>query len=374
MRFLPILTSVIVAGLLYMAVVEREFLLSLSGISETPGDGQVSAQASSDEPDGTAQEVEGPEGVPVVAIRSRSREVENLLVLSGRTEANRFVEIRSQASGVVISETLEKGSFVERNQLLCRLDPGAKQSSLIEAEARLAEAELNHRAAERLAEGGFGSENRAVATSAALKSAQAAVQRNRIELERTEILAPFDGLLESNAAEFGSLLQPGSLCARVIQLDPIKVVGHVTETQVSQVQLDTAARVRLVTGETVSGRVSFVSRSADESTRTFRLEVKVPNADRSIRDGLTAEIELATRLEMAHLLPQSALTLNDSGVLGVRTTDDGLASFMPVTVLRDSSEGVWVAGLPHRADIIVVGQEFVADGGPVIPVYKDELL
>jgi len=74
----------------------------------------------------------------------------------------------------------------------------------------------------------------------------------------------------------------------------------------------------------------------------------------------------------AHLVPQSSLTLNDAGALGLRTiTAENTALFMPVTLLRDTVDGVWVADLPDTVNIITVGQEFVIDGVPVAPTYRE---
>ena len=77
---------------------------------------------------------------------------------------------------------------------------------------------------------------------------------------------------------------------------------------------------------------------------------------------------------MAHLLPQSALTLNDDGRLGVRLIDEkNRAYFAPVTLLRDTAEGAWLKGLPNQATVILVGQEYVNSGVLVAPSYREAL-
>jgi multidrug efflux system membrane fusion protein len=210
------------------------------------------------------------------------------------------------------------------------------------------------------------------ATRAGIEAAIAEVEAARREIDRQTIEAPFDGLLESDTAELGSLMQPGSLCATVIQLDPIKLVGFVPEAEVNRVIVGSEASATLVTGLQVAGRVTFLSRSADETTRTFEVEVTVPNPDLSIRDGQTADIRIAAEGAKAHLLPQSALTLNHEGKVGIRTIGSGnVVDFKPVSLLRDSSEGVWLGGLPETVDVIVVGQEFVTSGVTVEPTYKE---
>jgi len=192
-------------------------------------------------------------------------------------------------------------------------------------------------------------------------------------MDELSVTAPFAGVLETETAELGSLLQPGATCATVIQLDPIKMIGFVTEADVGKVTVGAPAMIRLLTGEApVTGRVTFVSRSADDATRTFRVEVTAPNGDLAISDGQTAEILVQSEGRQAHLIPQSALTLNDEGQIGVRTVDDeNITRFMPVNLIRDTTEGVWVADLPDQANVIVVGQEYVVDGVQVLPTYRE---
>ena len=119
-------------------------------------------------------------------------------------------------------------------------------------------------------------------------------------------------------------------------------------------------------------RQVFLSRSADPQTRTFRVEIEVANDDLSIRDGQTAEIAIASAGVKAHLIPQSAMTLNDDGALGVRLVDaQDTVSFAPIGVMRDTSAGVWVTGLPETANVIVVGQEYVIAGVKVNPTFQE---
>src|SRR5690606_9495191 len=110
----------------------------------------------------------------------------------------------------------------------------------------------------------------------------------------------------------------------------------------------------------------FVSKSADMITRTFRVEVLVPNKDHSLRDGLSANVRLPVASTSAHLLTPSTLVLGGNGALGVRTVDtNSHVQFNPVTVIGEDMDGVWVTGLPGEADVITVGQEFVEDGAEV---------
>ena len=397
MKLVPILIAILVSVALYFVVFERERLMEFAG-----------RDAMADQPVGTAATAVA-DGVRVVAMPSTARTVESAVILRGRTEAARQVTVATETSGQVISEPLRKGNFVNAGDELCKLDPGTRESALAEARARLAEAEsrvpeaeaalaeaearvreadINVNAARQLNEGGFTSQTRLVSAEAVSQAAAAGVQSANSaitaalagieaasasvaaaerEIDRLTITAPFAGLLETDTAELGTLLQPGGACATIVQLDPIKLVGFVPELDVGKIAVGAPVQGRLASGGDVQGRVSFLSRTADPTTRTFRVEVTVPNADLAIRDGQTAEIIVASDGQQAHLVPQSALTLNDAGTLGVRLVDnDDTAVFAPVTLLRDTVDGVWLTGLPDTAQIITVGQDFVIDGVPVI--------
>ncbi len=409
MRLVPILIAVLVAGTLYLLTVERQAVMSLAGRSEAAEEAPPPADAAGA---GTAAR-EG-DRVSVVATVSRARQVDGAVVLRGRTEAARQVEARAETAGKVVSEPLRKGASVAAGEVMCALDPGTRQAALAEAqaalaeaeagrpeararvaeaEARVAEAQINQTAASRLSEEGFASRARLASADAAIesaragvaaaksglrsvdariRSAEAAVATAETDIARLEISAPFAGVLETDTAELGALLQAGGLCATVIALDPIKLVGFAPETSVGAIETGARATARLGSGATAEGEVTFLSRSADPQTRTFRLEVEVPNPDLAIRDGQSAEIAIATAGRSAHLLPQSALTLSDGGDMGVRVVaPDGTAGFRPVELLRDTPEGVFVGGLPETARVILRGQDYVADGVALDVTWQD---
>ncbi|MEM1360325.1 MAG: efflux RND transporter periplasmic adaptor subunit [Pseudomonadota bacterium] len=358
MKTIPVVIAVLVAVILYTLVFERD---RLSAMFETGEESPTEVAEADPSPPEEEEEI-----VSVVAMMSKARPVDSAVILRGQTEAAREVEVKSQASGLVTSDPLRKGAFVSTGDLLCEIEPGTLPAQMAEAEARLAEAKIENVAAERLAEGGFGSETRKVAARATLQAAEAAVELANTEIDRLKITAPFDGVLESDSAELGSLLQPGAACATIIQLDPIKLVGFLPETDVGRVSLGAGASARFINGETVAGKVTFLARSADPDTRTFRVEIQVPNDDLVIRDGQSAEISISSAGITAHLVPQSALTLDNSGQMGLRTVESGdIVGFSAVDIVRDTSEGVWVTGLPEEGRVIVVGQEFVTDGVPV---------
>lgn len=416
MRLIPVLTAILVSVSLYFVVFERDALLAFALGKDADAASQQAEAPSDDTGDATARPAGAGDKktVAVVVQRSKASTIDSAVILRGQTLAARQVEVRAETSATVISDPLRKGVFVEKGDLLCKLDPGTREASLAEARARLSEAKsrvpeakarldeamarldeatINYTAAKKLQEEGYASETRLVssqagvrtaeaaiasaesgleATQAGIEAAAAAVAAAKREIDRLTITAPFKGILESDTAELGSLMQPGSLCATVIQLDPIKLVGYVPETSVNRIKLGALAGARLIDGTELQGFVTFLSRSADPNTRTFLVEIEIANPDLSIRDGQTATIAISSDGAKAHKLPQSALTLNNDGQLGVRTVDaDNIVRFAQVELLRDEADGVWLGGLPDEADVIVIGQDFVTAGVKVTPSYRE---
>ena len=378
MRPIPLITALLIAAALFYWFELRHTSANEADLAPVRAESGAAGTAAVAETSATAPPAASEGGdapVPVLVLESAAKETSARLVLRGRTEANRTVEVAAETSGRVISEPLRAGAVVEAGQVLCRLDPGIRDAELAEAEAALAEAEAAASAATQLERRGYTAETAAKAERARLHAARARLDAVRWDIERLEIGAPFDGVLESDTAELGALLVPGSVCADLVDLSPIRVEAYVSEREVDALGLGQPAEVRLIDGRTATGEVTFVSRMADEETRTYEVEVTLPNEDRAIRAGMTAELTIALPPQTAHLVPQSALTLDDDGRLGVRVAEAGTARFYPVTVLRDAPEGAWVSGLPARAAVIVVGQEFVSDGRRVAatPVAADRI-
>ncbi len=356
MRPVPIILAILVCAAISIFVLK-------GGNSAAPKEETSESGAA------TAQEFPA---VSVLVQKSVAQPVTSGIVLRGQTEAFRQLEVRAEVDGTVISQPLRKGTFVTEGQLLCELNIGTRQAAIAEAKARYEEAKANNKGAKGLVEKGIISETAAFSREAALESAEANLDRAQREFNNLKIKAPFSGLLESDTAEFGSFIQRGSPCATVLQLNPMKLVGNATEQQVSRISKGAPAGARLLSGQDVKGEVTFVSRRADNVTRTFRVEVKVPNDNGKLRDGSTADIYIALSGEKGHLLPQSALTLNGEGIMGIRAVKDEKAVFMPVQIIRDSAEGMWISGLPEETDVIIVGQEYVTDGRKVDVTFKQK--
>lgn len=310
------------------------------------------------------------EKLRVEVVTLKSEPIASGIVLSGKAEAERKLDVRAETSGQIISEPISSGSQVKKGDVLCELDPGTRQANLSQAQAGLETARTQYNSTRSLQKRNLASTAALQNANAQLEQAQSAVENAQREIERLKITAPFDGVLEQQTAELGSLMQIGSVCASIIALDQLLLVGYAAETQVDKVALGADAIGTFRDGNELKGFVSFVAATADPITRTFRVEVSTENTGQ-VRDGSSARIAIALAGEKGHLIPQNALTLDDDGRLGVKIVQDNIAIFNEVEMVRDTKEGMWVTGLPDEVDLIISGQEYANDGQEVTAVKNE---
>tara|TARA_B100001109_G_scaffold140047_1_gene113918 strand:- start:62 stop:967 length:906 start_codon:yes stop_codon:yes gene_type:complete len=247
----------------------------------------------------------------VTIVNSRATNKSKILKSSGFTEADKFVQVRAEVSGRLIARPAQQGDYIEEGDLICQLYIAGREAY-------------------------------------------------------PKIVAPFSGYLETLRVEEGDFLNTGSVCAALIDPDPMLVVADIAEKDIAQVQLGSKASAKLISGRYISGEVTFIASSADKNTRTFRVEISVDNKDRTIRDGVSAEIYIKGKEEPAHKISPAILSLNDQGKLGVRTvTADNRVEFKEINILEDTNSGMWVSGLGEDARIITLGQEYVFQGQTV---------
>ncbi len=339
----------------------------------------VSGQLGGDDRRAQAQkppaELGARERVTQVRVRTQTAETYAAgVVLRGRTEALRTVDLKAETFGQIEGLKIKRGDRVTRGQIIVQLDPESRPAKVKEAKALLEQRRLEYEAASRLKEKGFRAETQFAAARAALDAAAAEVQSAEIDLANTLIRAPFEGTVDERMIELGDFVEKGDSIVKIVDLDPILIVGEVNEREIDRVRVETIGQARLISGLEVAGRVRFVSSIANAQTRTFRVELEVPNPDGAIPDGVSAELRLPLDEVMAHLVSPAILTLNDQGVIGVMTLESGdRVRFRPVELVDSTPEGLWLGGLPDEVTFVTVGQEFVKDGQQVKPVDEENL-
>jgi multidrug efflux system membrane fusion protein len=329
-------------------------------------DEEAEAETAAAEADAEAQQAEAAE---LQSVRTKTFTIQPLpleVTLRGNTKAKATVSIRAETTGILEKRHVEKGDVVEAGDLLCSLDAGTRAARLAQAEASYEQALADFETNKKLREKELAPINSAAAYESSLKAAKAQLDEAKAELDRTEIYAEARGIVQDPMAQPGDMLSAGGACVTLVQLDPLVFVGDVAESNIDAVRIGLPVTVKTITGQEVEGKVAYISPTANTATRAFPVEVELPNPEQKIRAGLTAEASAVLGTVPAHLIPQSVLTLDNDGTLGVRSVKDGEVSFHPVEIVKDSQQGIWVTGLPESINIITVGQEYVVAGQQVV--------
>ncbi len=292
--------------------------------------------------------------------------------ISGVTEPDKRVALAVRTNGIITELPVKQGDHVKAGDLILSLDADEKRSMVSSAEQSLAQRKAETEAAESLAKRGNLAKLQLDSSRTALMNAQSALEAARAELDRLQVVAPFDGVLDRVTVESGSSVQQGAEAATLLALDPIIAVGEVSERSLGSIRIGGKAQVRLVNGQMAEGTIRYISKEANAQTRTYRVEVAIANGDAAIPSGMTTEIMLWAEPIRAVRVPRSVVTLSANGDFGVRGIDkDNKAFFLPVTLIDDATNALVLTGVPEGTRIIVSGQDFVTDGEVVKPVDPD---
>jgi membrane fusion protein, multidrug efflux system len=287
----------------------------------------------------------------------------------GTVEANRDVTISAEEGGTIRQLLVEKGSLVQVGQPIARIDdrvlrPQAEQAA---AEAALAR-ETWERQRRLWEEDRVGSEIAYLQARYRAETADAGARALRERLERTIVRAPIPGVLDNRFVEVGTLVSPGTPVARIIDSRTVKISGGVPERFAGQIPPGTQVEILLDGVATpFTGRVDFVGASVDQGSRTFPVEVVVPNAGGGLKPGMIANIRLTRQtLNEALVVPQEAVIRVEDGyiVYVVRTEgEESYAEARPVTLGATQGNRVVVdSGLNASDRVVVVGNTRLAPG------------
>lgn len=312
---------------------------------------------------------EEPKPVAVAVETVTSQTVTQYYQAEGQALPDRDTILRSETSGDIAEVLVRKGQDVAAGDVIARLDPTRNIADASRAAEELARAQREFDNAQTLLDRGVSTADRVSVARAALAAAQAQAAEVAEEAQALTITAPFAGRIEMLDLDVGEYVGAGTEVGRLVDITPLTVAIQASQQSLNALSVGQVARVSFITGEEREGIVSFVGSSAAAETRTFLVEVEVPNDDGAIPAGISAEIVIPTGETSAHFLSPSIVSLDGEGRIGVKTVDaDNVVRFSPTQLVQAQIDGVWVTGLPEAVDLITVGQGYVNAGETVAPM------
>jgi membrane fusion protein, multidrug efflux system len=323
-------------------------------------------------PGGFLTRVESPRQMKVQVREQQAAPVVREVVIQGQTEAWRTVTVRAETAGRVARIGAARGRRIRKGELIVALELNDRQARLERAQAQLRQREADFTAIKTLGSTGFQAKTQIKQAEAALAAARADQEQIRLEIANTEIRAPFSGVLHDRVVEVGDYVDIKAEVATLVDERALLVSGQISQQHVNRISVGQPGVARLITGEEAEGTITYLAAAADPATRSFRVELAIPNPVGRLAVGVSAELRIPVETIAGHFLSPALLSLDERGELGIKTVEaNGQVGFHPVEIVRTSADGIWVSGLPDRVQLITLGQGFVQPGEVVTPVLEE---
>lgn len=342
-----------------------------------------------------------------------AEEIEQSINLQGQTLHNRTIDVKSETTGNIINKNYKRGKITILDELLVEISIENRQellnsnikefdkinkeisineqkrdNSVLKTKEQIKLYEIEYQSAKQLIDKGLSSKSKLSLASfnltnaksnlkdieldyqsqvANLESQLAGIKSKikdiNIDIDNTKISSPFSGIINNSYIEIGDYVQPSNILFSIVDLNPIKIQGYLSESDINKVKIGTKATVINSNSITKIGKITFISPTAETSTRTFEILIEANNDDLLFKSGITASIKIKGENIKAHKIPPSILTLQDDGTVGVKIINkENKVEFFPITKEMDTIDGMWVSGLPNEVRIIVSGQEYTTVG------------
>jgi HlyD family secretion protein len=298
---------------------------------------------SSGEPDQRVAALKAPEKVPdktEFSIQKVSvKEMTDTVSAVGMAQAYQEVDVSPEITGKIIKIYCDVGDSVLQGKVLAEIDDESRVISLEKKRALLSKAEATknkvnkdiHKSSRLFKEGVISdSESDDIIleqqiADAELTLARAEVRAAEKELQDTKITAPFDGKIASKNIEIGMLVTPNQTIFTVVDIQKVKIIVHVSEMDIAKIAVGNTAKVIVdsLGGENFQGRVATIGLKADDSTRTFTVEIVVGNEQEKLLSGMVARVGITSAIsKKIILIPQEAIR-SVNGMKAVHLMDNG---------------------------------------------------
>ena len=330
--------------------------------------------------DAKIAELDPNQKVPLITTFKVNEEIFNhYLELQGNVKTKQNVLIYPEMPGTILRVFVKEGQRVSKGQLLARIDDGGMSSQLAQLEAQSALAKTTYDRQKRLWEQKIGSEIQYLQSKTAYESQENAVKQLKSQLSKSIIRAPFSGVIDDVIKEQGTVVAPGmgSEVFRIVNLSNMYIETDVPESYIKHVTKGKMVAIEFpVLGKNIDARIRQAGNFINPANRTFKVEVGVPNKDRSIKPNLTAKLKINDYTNnKALLIPQSIISEDANGnqyiyvVDNIREEDGtkwGLAKRVIIETGKTQGDVIEILkGIENGAEIIKEGARSVKDGQEV---------
>jgi membrane fusion protein (multidrug efflux system) len=334
----------------------------LAGPAQSSGGASGSAQGS-----GKGGGAQGGQAaiVAVEAIKVVTAPIPQVITTVGSLRSDESITLRPENAGRISAITFQEGQRVTKGAPLVTLDPAIPRAELEQAKANYVLAKQKFDRAVDLAQRNFISGQAKDEAENNVKVAAASVQLAEAKLAKTDIRAPFSGIIGLRSVSVGDYVKEGADLVNLESIDPLKVDFRVPETYLRQVQVGQPLQIALdaMPGKTYEGKVIAVNPLIDAAGRSIIIRAQVGNQDTTLRPGMFARVKLITRAERdAMVVPEEALVPQGTEQFVFRVNDGKVSRIKVETGQRRDGKVEIVNGISKGDVIVTAGQLKLRDG------------
>jgi len=330
--------------------------------------GPTANGAASAAPKGAGGPPAAANAVTVEATRVARASLPQTITAVGSLRSDESITLRPEVAGRISEIRFQEGQRTTRGDLLVRLDPAINNAEVQQARANLTLAKSKYDRSVDLAKSNFISGQAKDEAENNLKVAQAAVTLAEARLAKTEIRAPFSGVIGLRSVSVGDYVKEGADMVNLESIDLLKVDFRVPEIYLSQVKVGQSLSIALdaAPGKTYEGRVFAVNPLLDAAGRAVVIRAQVRNADASLRPGMFARVKLVTKdVQNALVVPEQSLVPQGEEQFVFKVVDSkAVRAKVEVGQRRDGKAEV-VQGVGPEDIVVTAGQLKLRDGVPV---------
>ncbi len=294
--------------------------------------------------------------------------------LQGNVNTKQNLIIYPEYSGILTRVFVKDGQQVSKGQKLAKIDDGGLRQQITQLQIQADLAKTTFERQERLWNQKIGSEIQYLQAKSTYESQQEAVSQLQQQIGKTTVRAPFSGIIDDVITEQGSVVTIGqSQLFRIVNLEDMYIEINVPERYISSVIQGKDVLVDFpILGKKINAKVRQAGNFINPANRTFKIEVAVPNKDKTIKPNLTAKLKINDYTnEKVILIPQSIISENAEGqqyVYTIKDKNENKASAKRVIIETGKTQGDYIevlSGLQNGNEIIVEGARSVKDGQEV---------
>jgi RND family efflux transporter MFP subunit len=308
----------------------------------------------------------------VTAVKIQEKEFKHYLELQGNVSTKQLIVITPEFSGILTNVYVKEGQKVKKGQLLGKIDDGGLSQQLAQLKIQANLAEITFKKQERLWNQKIGSEIQYLQAKSNYEAQQQAVRQLEQQVAKTNIKAPFSGIIDDVITEQGNVVAAGqSQIIRIVNLSNMHIETDVPERHIANITKNKEALVEFpVLGKKLTAKVNQVSDYINPANRTFKIEIAVPNKDQSIKPNLTARIKINDYTNTkALLIPQSIVSENANGEQYIyvasskKSNNEATAKKMIIQTGKTQEDQIEVlSGISNGDEIIKEGARSIKNG------------